>query len=362
MQADTENLAMFVEQVPVAAAMFDRNMCYIAASRRWRGDYGLGDRPLIGVCQYDVFPEVPERWRAVLQRGLAGESAEGEDRFDRIDGSMQWLRWEVQPWYSNKEIGGIFIITEDVTAKKSVAMLEQRVDQRTLQLRELAFEITRSEESERRAIARDLHDGLGQILAIAKIRLDTLRQQITAPELLEMVDAIEKLIAQGSRSVRSLSAQLSPALLYDVGLAAAVKWLAGEIEREHGLKIYVTEDESAKPLEQSVRIILFRAIRELLINVVKHANAEEVYVEISMKVAHNSHKNAETHLLEVIVSDNGHGFDPQQLQTQSYTGFGLRSVRERLAFIGGQMDIDTAPGRGTTVALLAPLQKAAQQN
>ncbi len=108
---------LFIEHVPAAIAMFDRNMCYLAASRRWMEDYQLtGD--LIGRSHYDELPEIPSRWKEIHGRGLAGEilSAD-EDRFVRDDGSTQWITWDVRPWYSGDEVGGIVIATEDVTAR-----------------------------------------------------------------------------------------------------------------------------------------------------------------------------------------------------------------------------------------------------
>jgi formate hydrogenlyase transcriptional activator len=120
-----------LEEYAPALAMFDREMRYLYASRRWRTDYGLGDRDLRGVSHYDVFPEIPERWKQVHRRALAGEALrEGHDRFDRADGSTQWIRWEIRPWCETTDaIGGIVIFAEDVTditeRKRAAALLEE---------------------------------------------------------------------------------------------------------------------------------------------------------------------------------------------------------------------------------------------
>jgi PAS domain S-box-containing protein len=111
-------LGLFIETAPAALAMFDRQMRYLHASTRWRSDYGLGDRQLIGVSHYEIFPEIPDHWKEIHQRALAGETVRDDhDRFERLDGSVQWLRWMVRPWYEpNRTIGGIVIFSEDVTA------------------------------------------------------------------------------------------------------------------------------------------------------------------------------------------------------------------------------------------------------
>jgi PAS domain S-box-containing protein len=119
--ASKELLALFVEYAPASLAMFDRDMRYLAASRRWMEEYGLGDREILGCSHYDIFPETPEHWKNIHQRGLAGEVIRiDEDRVERRNGEVQWLRWDVRPWCRpNGEIGGIGIFSEDITAQKN---------------------------------------------------------------------------------------------------------------------------------------------------------------------------------------------------------------------------------------------------
>ena len=146
MQGDSEALLrVFIDQAPVPIAMFDMDMRYIAASRRWVGDYHLDERSWRGVSHYEVFPDLPERWRLIHRRALDGEViSSSEDRFDRSNGTVRWLRWEVQPWYHEDQQGGIIIFSEDITERKQAedrilllnTQLEQRVQQRTAQLEE----------------------------------------------------------------------------------------------------------------------------------------------------------------------------------------------------------------------------------
>ena len=117
-----EQLRLLVEQAPLAFAMFDRQMRYVAASRRWLSDYGFVSRDLRGISHYEVFPEIPDHWRDAHRRGLNGEVVRSEeDRFQRANGDIQWLRWEVRPWQdSSGETGGIVIFSEDITNRKAV--------------------------------------------------------------------------------------------------------------------------------------------------------------------------------------------------------------------------------------------------
>jgi len=113
------HLGLFIEDAPAALAIFDQQMRYVHASNGWRRDFGLGDRALCGLSHYEIFPEIPDRWKELHRRGLAGEGLQAEqDRFERMDGSVQWLRWAIRPWYQAKgSIGGIVIFCEDISAR-----------------------------------------------------------------------------------------------------------------------------------------------------------------------------------------------------------------------------------------------------
>jgi PAS domain S-box-containing protein len=128
--AEREELfRLFARHAPAAIAMFDRDMRYIVASNRWITDYNLAAENLVGRSHYDVFPEIPERWKRAHRRGLAGVAQKmDEDRFDRADGTVQWERWEILPWHlASGDIGGIVIFSEDITERK-------RAEQRILEL------------------------------------------------------------------------------------------------------------------------------------------------------------------------------------------------------------------------------------
>jgi two-component system CheB/CheR fusion protein len=273
-------------------------------------------------------------------------------------GKDRWFLRRTLPYRTDDQrVDGVIITFTDISdgkrasdvllqaGKAAATALEQSVQERTAQLRALAFELTRAEESERQAIARDLHDGLGQVLTVAKLRVVKLLDGHREEEAHRIVREVEELINQAQESIRSLAFQLSPAVLYELGLIPALEWLIEEMKKTYGLSVEFADDGALKPLSQASRAILFRAIRELLINVVKHSGAS------AARLAARRTGNE----LEIAVSDDGNGFALDQ-SGQPTRGYGLTSVRERLSFIGGRVEIASEPGNGTDVTLIAPLE------
>ena len=127
-----ERLNLFIKYAPAALGMFDRQMCYVAVSQRWLNDYGLDGRDIIGLSHYEVFPEIGDNWKAIHQRGMAGETITAkEDCFPRLDGTVQWLRWEIRPWpQQDGTIGGILIFSEDITQRKQAEQNLRESEQR----------------------------------------------------------------------------------------------------------------------------------------------------------------------------------------------------------------------------------------
>lgn len=279
-------------------------------------------------------------------------------------GQREW-RAENQRWYlccllpcrtGAAPVEGVIVTFVDISESKRVATqaieaknalagtLERRVRERTRQLRAMAVELTLAEERERRKLAEVLHDDLGQVLAIAKIKLASMDLGGCGGEVGPALKDVSDLIGQASESMRSLVFQMSPLALLDLGLAQAVEWLADEKRKKCGLGVAIYDDGEPKPLSEATRTILFRALRELLTNAAKHSGSPGAEVSLLRRGA----------AVVVTVIDHGKGFDTKADENQA--GFGLASIRERMGHLGGTLQIESDPGGGTTVTLTAPLE------
>ncbi len=231
--------------------------------------------------------------------------------------------------------------------RQRVAELETQVRERSQQLAARTEALILTEDRERRALARDLHDDLGQMLPLLKIKLTSLYAQQDRAKILAGLKDIEKLIDVSNRSLRSLNLQLSPPVLHRHGLLTALQWLAEEIGRLYGLAVELSDDGKPKYLAEVQRITLFHCARELLVNVAKHAGVDRAWLKTLVE-GENMH---------LVVSDEGSGFDPRLLGSK-LTGMGLIAVKARMGFIGGEMSLASHEGKGTRITLTAPLLPA----
>lgn len=220
--------------------------------------------------------------------------------------------------------------------------LERQVAERTASLRRLAAEVSLAEERERRRIAEDLHDHLGQALALIKIRLLSLRGDAMFGGHDGALTELVALSDQAIRYTRGLTFELSPPILYELGLGPALEWLGEDTARRHGLRVDV-HDSSRIALPDDLKVMLWKSARELLHNVVKHAGARTVRITLDRRDGG----------VTLVVADDGQGFDPALARQDAGARFGLFSIEERLRQLGGHMDLDAAPGRGTRVRLTA---------
>jgi signal transduction histidine kinase len=232
----------------------------------------------------------------------------------------------------------------DQEVRNANADLERRVAERTEQLRRLASEVLLAEQRERRRLAELLHDHLQQLLVSAKLQVGAAAVRTRSAALRATLQTVEDQLGAAVTAARSLTADISPPVLYASGLPAAVRWLGGRFAEEHGLKVDVRADDGAEPRDEGCRIQLFQSLRELLLNVVKHAGVGEAQVVL---------ERIDEGRIRLRVRDGGRGFS-QRLPPGATGEFGLFSIGERITQMGGTMQVRSAPGRGTRVTLVAP--------
>ena len=270
-----------------------------------------------------------------------------EIRLRRKDGEYRWFRMRGQATYAADgrplRMAGS---TQDVHARKQA---EQQIEAYQEQLRSLAYGAALAAERERRRIGVELHDRTIQNLGLTRVKLAQLGERVDLDGSAPLFDDIYNLVKETIRDTRSLLAEISPPVLYELGFDAAVEWLAEQVGTgPGGPPCTLHSDGLPKPLGEGAEVVLFQAARELLANVGKHARASHAAITVAR----------DGDALSIEVSDDGVGFDPSAVKPPhvEHGGFGLFSIRERLRLLGGTMTIDSAPGRGTRVRLTAPLE------
>ena len=293
-----------------------------------------------------LMPDDVSRCKVLFRELVQGkrESYQVERKYLRKDGRTAWGRLNVSLSRGARVEDHLAIcmvedISEQKQAEKEIRTYQQR-------LRSVASELSLTEERERRRLATDLHDHVGQILALAQIKLGAIRESASSTHLVEPMDEVRRLIEQTIQYTRSLTFELSPPILYDLGFEAAVEWLAELIQEQHGIMVKVQADRSAKPMNDEIRVILFQTVRELLVNVAKHASAKHIRVFITREEA----------ALQVKIEDDGLGMGISADAANGPSGFGFFSIGERLKYLGGHLEVVSEPGWGTRVTLQVPLK------
>jgi signal transduction histidine kinase len=247
-----------------------------------------------------------------------------------------------------------FMRAFQVESEHKIAELQEarlhESEQREAMRGELFRRVVTAQEAERQRIARDLHDETGQALTAIGLGLRGLsttlaRNPDRAPETLHQ---LEGLTADSLAELQRLITDLRPSHLDDLGLPAALRWYAGKVAERSGLKIRVDIFGEETPITETVKIAIFRIVQEALNNIIKHAEATSVFIQLSY----------ESKRMHVTVRDDGKGFDPDEVRRRqtSRPSLGLAGMNERANLLGGSVEIDSGPGQGTLVEAKIPNQ------
>ncbi len=246
-----------------------------------------------------------------------------------------------------------FLRAFQVETEQKIAALQaeklKEAEQREAMRGELFRRVVAAQEAERQRIARDLHDETGQALTAIGMGLRGLEARVTRDpkRATDTLHELQTLAADSLKELQRLMTDLRPSHLDDLGLSAALRWYAGKVEERYPLKVRVEISGYEEPIEEAAKIATFRIIQEALNNVIKHAEAKNVKVELDF----------EEKGMRVNVRDDGRGFDPEHIkvvQSSSRPSLGLAGMQERAALLGGKVSFQTRPGQGTLIEAFIP--------
>ncbi len=300
---------------------------------------GLKKDKIAGRTVLDILPDTERFWIETYGRVVAtGEPIRFDHYSQVLDKHYEVVAFRTQP----DQFACIFV---DITDRKRA---EKHVMDYQARLKALAAELTLTEEREKQCLAEALHDTIQQDIAFSLMTVQMLEASSQESETRDGLATVADVLSQTIESIRSLTFNLSPQILKDLGLAKAVAtWLRDQVQKKHDIQTTLNTEGNLPVLTWVKEVILFRSIRELLANAIKHGHPRAIQVTI-VSVPSS---------LEIIVEDNGCGFDTSILMEESRVhGFGLFSIRERLDQLGGSVDITSQGGQGTRVVLSVPME------
>ncbi len=340
-----------VESANSIILRFDASFKITFLNKFARGFFGCENRNVIGRKLMDVIaPSADTSGRyvkSVIEDIFRNPQKYGthENEVIRGDGSRAWIAWTNKLVFDESgRFKEILSIGNDITERKKAedALVASRE-----QLKSVGAEMSMAEEKERQRIAGEFHDIIGQNLAVAKIKLDALLMTAPSSELVPAIREIRELVGDTVKELRSQLFQISPPVLHMIGFEAAVDSLCEKYQEDCGINVTFIDDGRPKPIDKDLRGTIYTMVRELLLNVAKHAGARSVVVSLAQI----------EEAVEIRVEDDGVGFDPANIcQPGDKQGcLGLFSIGQRIEYLGGSLDIDSAPGRGCRITLLVPL-------
>jgi two-component system sensor histidine kinase UhpB len=279
-------------------------------------------------------------------RELPWRQAEGFTTSDGRTGSIEVAYREERP----AEAEGAFLLEERRLLQSLARMLATHLDRQRAEqaMRTLSGRLVTAQEEERRHIARELHDEIGQVLTVVRMNLISLREPAEPASASARVEACTQNVDHAIEQVRALALDLRPPILDHVGLPAALRWFVDRIPEGTPATHLAVEDADASTLSPEVETAAFRIAQEAVTNVLRHAKASNVWVTLAARAPD----------LELRVRDDGAGFDLPASRRATADSFGLSSMQERVRLVGGRLEIRTAPGAGTEVCARFPMTSA----
>lgn len=351
----TDRYRVFFDQSPYPKIVFRRpSLRIVNANESAAHQYGYAVRELIGKTVAELYPDTAESRLLLdtISHTPPGETQTHVQR--RSDGRLVHMAVAFRSiplagqdvWLMNANDISDRVLAER-QLRELMAELEQRVEERTADIRALAGELTSVEQRERRELATAVHDEIGQELAVAKMRLATLERRMAGSEHEALAAEVEKHLQMAIDASRAILARLRPPLLFDVGLVAGIRHLLERMTSYYGVTFDLHIEGHEPRLEEPALITLFQATRELTMNVVKHAKVPRA--NVTLRFAPGA--------VDLRVSDSGAGVSADRLSVgpRRDGGFGLVNARERLAMLGGTMEMQTSPGNGTVVHVHLPV-------
>lgn len=294
-----------------------------------------------------IHPEDRQRAMDRFANLARGKKYSEEYRVLRPDGSVRWVLDRGIPLLDEAgEVYRVVGVAQDITERKRV---EEEILQNQQQLRSLTMELSVVEERERKRLATILHDDIGQKLASSKMIVDLQLENELPDSVMKALTQVSRTLEQAAEQAHDLTFDLSTPILYEFGLAKAIGgWLAREVEEKHQVRVTFTDHGIPDAIDEDSAVFIFRSIRELAFNAIKHAQAQKLAVSIAWR----------DDQIEVEVMDDGRGFDYEVRRENRIKGggFGLFSIRERLEYMGGRFLIDSEAGRGTRILLGVPVE------
>jgi signal transduction histidine kinase len=330
-------------------------------------EVGAGDELILQFISQGNFPRRLHRAaRQICERLDVRYAKEDKDRIQAIirisedcSALNQTLIWSAQSKVKRQPlIEQLYatLLERYAQAKSNLAEIREREQQLVAsrdQLRRMSSELALTEEHEKKRLATALHDSVLQSLSATAIKAKVLGDMIADGEGRDLLESIRKELREELQSLRSLTFELSPPILYELGLCAAVEWLGDEIKKE-GVEFVFESREEPPASAQTVKIMAFQCMRESLNNIRKHAESSRITV--SQRIVCDN--------LVMSVRDDGKGFDASSLAAESkkYSRFGLMSIMERMKEAGGDLKVESSPGEGTLVEFTIPVSQHSTHN